>query len=186
MESNNQERLIDDRLDAALKQYGAAEPRAGLERRILANLRSERAHAISHTWRWWPVMTVVTTMLLIGTGVLLKTHFTNPPLVIGDRPSVPSTTERPRASGNEAHVLTASRPHRDQNRIAGPAPRLEQFPSPQPLSEQEELLARYIGQFPHDAVLMARAQTQLAKQEIMERDLPLGDAVSTDSQQENR
>ena len=30
-------------LDAALKQYGEAEPRPGLENRMLANLQAERA-----------------------------------------------------------------------------------------------------------------------------------------------
>ena len=79
----------------------------------------------------------------------------------------------------------ASHAHRRGERAAVSASRREQFPSPQPLSEQEELLARYIERFPHEAVLMARAQTQLMKEEMSDRELPLEEAVPTDSQQKN-
>jgi hypothetical protein len=47
---------------------------------------------------------------------------------------------------------------------------LEQFPSPQPLSAQEEILTRYIQQFPREAGLVAQAQTQLSKQEMIEQE----------------
>jgi hypothetical protein len=54
------------------------------------------------------------------------------------------------------------------------------------LSEQEELLARYIEQYPHEAVVVARAQTELMKQEMIELELPPEAAVPPDSQLENR
>jgi hypothetical protein len=44
----------------------------------------------------------------------------------------------------------------------------EQFPSPTPLSEQEKILQRYVAQYKDDAVLTARAQTELAKKEEKE------------------
>ena len=47
-------------------------------------------------------------------------------------------------------------------------PRLEQFPSPRPLSEQEQILANYVTQFHDKAILMARAQTKFREQQEME------------------
>ena len=59
----------------------------------------------------------------------------------------------------------------------GPAqpPRLDQFPSPRPLSEQEILLARFVEQFPREAAMIATAQTRLLAQEEneIERETPL-------------
>jgi hypothetical protein len=43
-------------------------------------------------------------------------------------------------------------------------PRLDQFPSAQPLSEQEIALARYVSQFPQEATLIARAQGEYEKE----------------------
>jgi hypothetical protein len=191
MEPSDQERFTDEQLDAALKNYGAVEPRSGLEGRVLANLRIERAQVETRAWRWWPALAVVTSMLLIGAAVLLKTktHPSTSPLAVASQPTVPAAKERPRANvtahGNEARVMMASR-RRRKGQVVAPVPRLEQFPSPQPLSEQEALLARYIEQFPHEAGLVARAQTQLMKQEMMELEPAPESAVSTDSQQENR
>lgn len=184
MERKDQDRFTDRDLDAALKNYGAVEPRRGLESRIIANLRTERARVTTPAWRWWPALAVVTSILLIGTAVVLKTHHSTPPVAVGNQPAVPAARGVVTSHGNESHVLTALRPPRRKGTIVASAPRLEQFPSPQPLSEQEQLLARYIKQFPRQATLMARAQTELMKQEMMERDVPLGDAVSTDPPQQ--
>jgi len=38
--------------------------------------------------------------------------------------------------------------------------RLDRFPSPQPLSEQELALARYVSEFPQEATLIARTQAE--------------------------
>ena len=46
-------------------------------------------------------------------------------------------------------------------------PRLEQFPSPQPLSEQERILADYVTQFRREAVLGAEAQRRLERQDAL-------------------
>ena len=41
--------------------------------------------------------------------------------------------------------------------VAAGSPKLDQFPSPQPLSEQEKILTNYVAQYPEHAVLIARA-----------------------------
>jgi len=181
----DKEILIDQMLDAALAEYGAAEPRPGLEGRILANLRTERDHAPTQLWRWWFMLLAASTMALIGTAVFLKTRDANAPLATGNHLAVPAVWEGPRAHQNTGSALSASRPRRRRVTAAPNVPRLEQFPSPQPLSKQEELLARYIEQFPREAVLMARAQTELLQQEMIERDAPPEKAVEPDSQEQN-
>jgi hypothetical protein len=56
--------------------------------------------------------------------------------------------------------------HASATGVADAIPKLDQFPSPHPLSEQEELLQRYVAENPERAVLVARA-----RMEVQERDL---------------
>lgn len=52
--------------------------------------------------------------------------------------------------------------------------KLDQFPSPQPLTEQERLLARYVQDYPQEAVILAREQAEFEKEiEQWKRDLSL-------------
>ncbi len=48
--------------------------------------------------------------------------------------------------------------------IPAAGPKLDQFPSPQPLSEQELALANYATTFPEEAVLIATAQEEFEKE----------------------
>ena len=43
-------------------------------------------------------------------------------------------------------------------------PRLEQFPSPSPLSEEEKLLKEFVRNSPQEAVLVAQAQAERQKE----------------------
>jgi hypothetical protein len=56
-------------------------------------------------------------------------------------------------------------------------PKLEQFPAPQPLSEQEKLLQAYVAKYPEQAGLVARARTEELRQEQLEEinGFPAGD-----------
>jgi hypothetical protein len=74
---------------------------------------------------------------------------------------------------------------RSRSRVApiSVEPRLEQFPSPAPLSEQEEMLVRYIRERPHEAALIARAQAELLKQDLQQFAPLLSAGPPPDSQQ---
>jgi hypothetical protein len=48
----------------------------------------------------------------------------------------------------------------------GRTPKLAQFPSPRPLSEQEKILMSYVAQYPQTAALVAQDRA-----EALERDL---------------
>jgi hypothetical protein len=45
--------------------------------------------------------------------------------------------------------------------VAEANPKLDVFPSPRPLSEQERILESYVNQFRQEAVLIARARSEL-------------------------
>jgi hypothetical protein len=166
METEDRDHLIDEWLEAALIQRGRAEPRLGLENRILASIKAERERVPLRDWSWWPLWAGVAAILLIaGVALFTKTQKLEPLLMSHIAAPVVSKSLEPRVmpSARKLPVHATRRPKA--------APRLEQFPSPQPLSEQEEILARYLQQFPREAGLVAQAQTQLSKQEMIEQDI---------------
>jgi hypothetical protein len=157
--------FIDEWLERALKQCGMAEPRPGLENRILAGIRAERERVAISAWSWRPVWVGLAAILMVaGVALLRSTHEVAPPVV--------SHVTAPAVSKSPEHraIASAGKSLAHTTRKSNAAPRLEQFPSPQPLSEQEEILARYLRQFPREAGLVAQAQTQLSKQEMIEQE----------------
>jgi len=179
MEPKDRDHLAAEWLDAALKQYGEAEPRSGLEGRVLATLRVERERRATNQWRWWPALAVLAVVVLIGGAIFLarRPDVTAPTSATNraDIPVAPTVPERSIAShdiGVSAIVRPAQsgRPHRSLH-VAHETrtPHLDQFPSPEPLSEQEKILADYVRNFGHEAVLLARAQSELLKREALEQ-----------------
>jgi hypothetical protein len=169
MEPKDKERFIDEWLDAALKKRGTGEPRPGLENRILAAVRAERERIPVQTWSWRPVCVTLAAILLIGIVTFLR----RTPEKVGTT-SVASHVSSPVVKSPErgaAFSAVTPRLRASAVRRASGIPRLEQFPSPQPLSEQEKILASYIQRFPREAVLVAQAQTQLLKQEMIEQEI---------------
>ena len=55
---------LDRLLDGALAQYSQVEPRAGLEERVLANLRSQPAHR--PWWMWVAIPAAVAAVVLVA------------------------------------------------------------------------------------------------------------------------
>jgi hypothetical protein len=179
MEPRERKPLADRWLDAALKRYGQAEPLPGMERRVLANLRAEKPSIAEH-WNWWPMLGTLA-VLVVGTSTFLirgrgvapgpverhavlsaspKEATVFPPLVAGSAVSLSAPSVRStRTAGHRTRPAIA---------ISEDAPWLEQFPSPRPLSEQEKLLMIYVRQSPREAMLMARAETELRKRELVE------------------
>lgn len=192
MNPDEKERSVDDRpnndwpndawLDAALTQYGQAEPRPGLENRVLASLRAERERISARKWLWWSALAAVSAVFVIALGVVLASlNSYKAPVAkrnsasVEQKASVSDQAKSPRIQEAAGRRIRAgvSPPH--PFHIVESAPvRLEQFPSRQPLSEQEAILARYVEQFPRHAGLMAQAQTQLTQEEMLELEAPPG------------
>lgn len=192
MQDENSER--DRQLDAALARYAAGEPRAGLEQRVLANLRAEQQLHAARGWRGWralAALAVACSIAVISASLLTKSKVSNPAAASGSasregvaRDSRPGgaaqsdmgkpasesgrlpervqSTER--AKGAVANHLAVNE-LRQTETADEVAPKLERFPAPEPLSEQEKLLVRFVEDDPQEAALVAEASAEQFKLE---------------------
>lgn len=180
---------LDRLLDAALAKYAAGEPRSGLEERVLANLRSTMPLA-NPTWWRWSIAAAAAAMLLIVITMAWRSRTPSHPAVA----KRPAQTEH-RNAGTEMHVARhdpTTIPPRSRRapktHVLGPAPvvagapKLDQFPSPHPLSEQEQILASYIAQFHEEAVMVARARTDELRKDREQEMREAGPNGNEDSQ----
>ncbi len=164
---------LDRALDLALAKYAAVEPRVGLEQRILATLRAEPARHRKFMWRW--SVALATLVVVVATGIAWRSSKPAHPEVT-QRPliTLPTSPERPVNPANrEANVIPSQnkRPARRlsvrhaQPAVVTPAPKLDVFPSPRPLSEQEKILASYVAKAPDQAALLAEARMESLRQD---------------------
>jgi len=195
MKAKHNEREVEQWLDAALAQFSNAEPRSGLEGRVLAHLRKEKDHlekdrlAALRRWTWAAGTITVAAVLLIVMWVRLRDTRNDP-----SRTAATPTTHREEAATSRPashqspvteHTQAVVRSPRRQltSAVATHAkePKLDQFPSPVPLNDQENRLALYVREFPERAALVARAQTQLRKQEEREMAGPPSETMGATS-----
>ena len=66
--------------------------------------------------------------------------------------------------------------------VVAAVPKLDQFPSPHPLSEQERMLASYVAQFHDEAVIVARARTEALRRDREQEMREAGSDGNEDSQ----
>jgi|SRR5579864_581254 hypothetical protein len=167
LNDNNNDRL-DRWLDGALQQYGNPEPRTGLERRILANLKLA-AQDESDSRSWWWAFATATLMACIAVAVWFGIdlhHATKKTVATANPANVGASTKRSQSAPPQVATLPhhVKRHSMRANIEAAKEPRLEQFPSARPLSEQEQMLSRYVREFPEQAVLVAQAQAESQKE----------------------
>jgi hypothetical protein len=181
---------LDRELDAALAKYASVEPRAGLEDRVLANLQADRVRVTVRAWWGWSAAAAV---LVMAVALLWRWEKPMSPIVVV-RPTN-STQEHPKqfaSNGGESGVRSqTSRPVRKRIRSVSPVvvtagPKLDQFPSPQPLTEQELALARYVREFPQEANLIATAQVENEKEIQQKMKDTRFETESDDSNQQER
>lgn len=167
METHDKD-LRDEWLDKALQQYGDAEPRPGLETRIMASLANERSR-VSARW-WWGLAFAgcLTTILALWLGHLDVLQGKRP-IALDRRPEtmhVGPVQERLRGSTQAESGGGFSTIRKRTNHViarnSNVSPRLEQFPSQRPLSEQERLLKQYAERYPQEAVLVAKEQQKFS------------------------
>ena len=168
---------LDRILDTALARYAAVEPRAGLEERVLAHLRSEPRSALRRVWLQWALVGAVAATALVAVLAWRSSRVPHPvianhsPATI-QRPSIQKPKPAPHTT--DAALAKAASMRRPAVRRAPAStavahPKLDQFPSPQPLSAEEIALAKYVENFPKEARLVAQAQEDfdLETQKIM-------------------
>jgi len=169
---------LDRVLDAALAKYAAVEPRAGLEERVLASLRAEQPKPRGHSWWRWGVAAALAAVVVVAITVALRSGKPVPvavhktPLPV-ESPRAPETQVVHREGNSVAprrpmHKAAAADAHSPEI-VAAATPELDVFPSPQPLSEQEEILAKYVAMYPKRAALVAEARMESLRQDAEER-----------------
>jgi hypothetical protein len=72
MENNERDRKLEQWLDEALSEYSAAEPRLGLEQRVLARARAEEQTRAGRRswWRWMPAFAAIAAVLIVAVAVM--------------------------------------------------------------------------------------------------------------------
>ena len=169
MSSLNEDK-VDRWLNTALRQHGSAAARAGLEARILANLKSAQSQASSRVGWIWALtgsvvaVAVVIAFLWLGSGSKQNGRSNSNanavhPLMraTNNNQALPQTSQhRPIPAPKRTKQIVTAR-----NRLQlVTAPRRSQFPSPRPLSPQELVLAEYVKRFPEEALLLAQEHKQ--------------------------
>jgi hypothetical protein len=195
--ANHKQDELDRILDAVLAKYASVEPREGLEQRVLANLRTEPPIPGRAWWRWGVVAAVAAVFLVTLTLTWRSDKQLHP--VVANRPVVTTLPPKERTMQTVSNAQSSGvRPVRPDaaRKVAVPPspptlaiarqPKLDQFPSPQPLSEQEKILQSYVAENPEQAVLLARARTEALRQDQLEEmnSFPSG-APDTNSEKRN-
>jgi len=167
-------------LDAALAKYAAVEPREGLEERVLASLRAERARVPDRAWWQWSVIAAVAAVLVVALALAWRSGKPSQPTVANHSSAPMQAPKEPATqivSNGEENGVRTSAPnpprtiaahHSLPAVIASAQPKLDQFPSPQPLSEQERILKNYVAKYPEQAVLIARATNEALRRDQLE------------------
>lgn len=135
------EQFVDQLLDASIEHCASAEPRAGLEGRILAGVAARHRAVQRQKWALGlaasalAILAVaVTTRILRHTTIVSLPH---PPQIAAVRPesmAPPAPIARSRVTRLRRSKAITQRP--------------QQFPTPAPLSEQEKLLLLYVQETP--------------------------------------
>jgi hypothetical protein len=175
MEAETHRNIADQWLDRALPQYGQAEPRVGLEGRLLANLRAEQT-PVAKRRPWWAAPVAAAAFVIIGVGIFLATGYRgNRKEIAGVPRTVATQHQRSVLSDRKPAVLADLKvqkrpvPQRQTALAAEPGePKQQQFPAPRPLSEQEKMLTRYVQESPKEAKQAALALTALLRQDMLE------------------
>lgn len=180
MEAMSSRQMEDDflerTLNAAIAKYAAIEPRAGLEDRILTNLLSQVDQPAVSWLRPIAWESIAVALLAIGMvaaiSILLPSVHRQPIVEVQHPPAVrrhadvPIDTQPTAKPAPLAKETMRKQFHPVAASIA--APHMETFPSPQPLSQQERILERYVNNYPADAALVAEARTEALRRNAEE------------------
>src|SRR5581483_7239938 len=136
-------------IDEALRQYGNVDASPGFEVRVLARVKEREVAFRARQRLWWAFgfSAALTTVLLASLWLFHRTHLPDPPVAqlhsdqVMTTKAIPEHRRLPGAetkqeAPTERHARTAtSRKQPLGTTSASETPKLEQFPSPTPLSE---------------------------------------------------
>lgn len=158
MELDNKKRLADKWLDSALKHYDT-EPEAGLEDRLLRKLRAvPRQRA---PWQFWSAWATVAALALAIAVVFV--HYQHSGL---NNLNVDDVSRRIAVRAQPAPppiIVSTKKPEKKIHRPSRAVAQRQwpsQFPTPQPMSEQERMFVSYAEHFPTEAMLTQQEHEQ--------------------------
>jgi hypothetical protein len=162
MTDHNEDRQIDELLDSLLSEYSNTEPRPGLETRILASLQDAGAATASRRWnmQWLWAGAAIAAVALFAAVFMGRHHAAPSPkdnIVHVQQPPQQPREVQPR--GPEKAAGSFRRPplpqgrRQPQNSDLALNRRPPIFPTPVPLSEQEQLLLRYVAGTPREELI---------------------------------
>jgi hypothetical protein len=154
--NKEREREVDQWLDAGLSRYGKAEPRTGLEIRVLANLQSERNRIASRRPWWWAAGAVAAAVAIVAVVWVGESSRKRNPGSVAETSTTTHHEEARRAvqPGPAPHAAHPANESAQRSPAHWPirdlavkrAPKLDQFPSRRNLSEGESLLVRRLNE----------------------------------------
>ena len=161
MADQEKDRRMDDVLDSLLANYSSAEPRPGMETRILANLREAEKKAPQGWWNFkWIWAGVVAAAIVMAAVLINGRHRVAPPTKVIVKVSTPAPQPEIQphapATPNETAKTHRRKPpaaRQPQNAALALSERPAVFPTPTPLSEQEKLLLSYLAGTPREEVI---------------------------------
>jgi hypothetical protein len=162
-EDLEKEKQMDEMVDSLLAAYSAEEPRPGLETRILAGLREAASREASPTawnFKWlWAALAVAAAIIVAAVLIGRGRHVSQPAntVVQTQQPVSPQPEIQhilpPTTANTVRHDRKPSVAVRPQNATLALNQRPAVFPTPTPLSEQEQLLLRYFAGTPREEVV---------------------------------
>jgi hypothetical protein len=157
---------LDAMLDSALASYSDPGPDLGLEQRILSRVSRESATKARRRWMPWafaiPVAACVVVLAMFASGLLARhsreavrpgesaTRAHAPAVIAAQPDSLPVRTANraERMTRTRASVSKAATQPAEIAASVAPLPKLEVFPTPQPLTPAEQELATYAANAP--------------------------------------
>jgi hypothetical protein len=144
--TNEQPDRLDLILNAAMREYSNAEPRAGIEQRILRHVQTRPHRRPRWTFAWAMVVAAIAVILLIALPArrisLPRLALLAPPVPQAARPVIPASLPPRRTSGRRSL-------------------RRSQEPKPLPLTAEEQALLRFVQEQPGLAEAVLARPTEL-------------------------
>lgn len=142
MESNDE---LDRRIDSALAGYADAEPLEGIEERVMRQVRAARRRRV---FGWAAAMAVAAVVVM--TVIVVRTPRVAAPKHDDIARVIVPVPERPVPAAETPRIVPRRRVNSRIARLE-PLPKLEQFPAPTPLTEEERALAAFVARYPKEA-----------------------------------
>lgn len=181
MAEQDNEKQLDQLLDSLLSRYSDAQPRPGLETRILATVRAQAAEQKRSGWKPLWMWLGAAAALVIVAALLLMNHS------VRKVPGAPTIANTPQPS-----VVPPKNPPADHQQVAEGPPerkhrplpqppliartvreevRKEVFPTPEPPSEQERLLLSYLARTPRQEIIAQSKPDRPSLDETLEEQI---------------